>query len=124
MSYRNYDILGNWDASPFGEMIYLRRHYYLLGAAVPGRSYIRGVRLDKSHPVYHDEDFSVSVEPLEAFREDCKTQYALTPIFRYEMENIDTSRFAGIPMEEMGMELFTEFCEAYEVLDYKVKKMS
>ena len=117
-----YETLGLWDGDEKSEIIKLHGDYYLLGTFDRESKMHRGcVKLEKSH-IKRYNDYLSTIEPLDGFREDCKTKYTITPIFRYEVESVDVSRFEGIPDEDMGMEMFSEWSEAHEILDYKVEK--
>lgn len=123
MTKPTFQVIGIWDGDSISQII---RHkdgnFYLLSfvdIAKPG--YDNSIRLGKNTINGRRDGVFLTFDDAE-FRKDLKTRYTLKPICRYEIENIDLSKFYEISEYEWPDEWFDEFEHDTEILDYSVEK--
>lgn len=119
-----FELLGIWDGDDLSMIIrHKNRHVYLLSGDPSLPYYNNCVRLDRTRFVSYGGVFlTIAPDSMDGFRQDCKTRYTLKPIYRYELEHTDLSRFDDIPEEEWDEDMEDDYKREYEPVDFIVRK--
>ena len=119
-----YELLGIWDGDDLSMIIrHKNRHIYLLSGDPALPYYNNCIRLDRTRFVSNGGVFlTIAPDSMDGFRQDCETRYTLKPIYRYELEHTDLSRFDDIPEEEWDLDIELDYNRALDHVDYVVTK--